>query len=78
MGDNTQASSPAHLNGRTPQVELLLRVSAAARMLGIGRTTFYKLIEAGDIRVVRIGRAVRVPPAELHAFVDRLNEQVTR
>lgn len=30
-------------------------------MLGIGRTTFYKLIEDGDIHIVRTGRAVRVP-----------------
>lgn len=51
--------------------ELLLRIADAARVLGVGRTTFYKLIGDGDIHVVRIGRAVRVPLAELHAFVAR-------
>ena len=51
--------------------ELLVRIADAAHVLGIGRTTFYKLIEAGDIHVVRIGRAVRGPVAELQAFVDR-------
>jgi excisionase family DNA binding protein len=51
--------------------ELLLRIADAARVLGIGRTTFYKLIGDGDIHVVRIGRAVRVPLTELHAFVAR-------
>ncbi len=52
--------------------ERLLRITDAARFLGVGRTTFYKLIEEGDIHVVRIGRAVRVPVAELDAFVFRL------
>ena len=50
---------------------LLLRITDAARVLGVGRTTFYKLIGDGDIHVVRIGRAVRVPLTELHAFVAR-------
>jgi len=33
-------------------------------VLRIGRTTFYKLIENGDIHIVRNGRAVRVPLAK--------------
>ena len=48
---------------------LLLRIPDAASVLGIGRTTLYKLIDDGDIRVVHIGRAVRVSFAELEAFV---------
>ena len=68
----------SHPDERTPPAELLLRISDAARALGIGRTTLYGLIEAGEIHVVRIGRAVRVPVTELDAFVLRLNEQVTR
>jgi excisionase family DNA binding protein len=64
--------------GGTAAAELLLRIPDAARALGIGRTTFYKLIDDGDIRVVRIGRAVRVSPAELHAFVARCNGDVVR
>lgn len=57
--------------------ERLLRISDAARLLGIGRTTFYKLIQEGDIHVVRIGRAVRVPVVEVDAFVARLHKQAT-
>jgi len=50
---------------------LLLRIPEAAALLGIGRTTLYKLIDEGDLAVVHIGRAVRVPIVELHAFVAR-------
>lgn len=49
---------------------LLLSVVDAARVLGVGRTKLYELIAAGDIEVVRIGRAVRVPIAALREFVD--------
>jgi excisionase family DNA binding protein len=50
---------------------LLLRIPDAAGLLGIGRTTLYKLIDEGELAVVRIGRAVRVPIVEVHAFVAR-------
>jgi len=40
-------------------------------VLSVGRTTVYELIGAGDLEAVHIGRAVRVPLVELHAFVER-------
>jgi excisionase family DNA binding protein len=48
---------------------LLLKVPEAARMLNVSRTTLYELMRAGDIRTVRIGRAVRVPVRELERWV---------
>jgi excisionase family DNA binding protein len=50
---------------------LLLDVREAARALGIGRSTLYELIAAGELEVVHIGRSARVPLAALHEFVDR-------
>src|SRR4051812_10581288 len=50
---------------------LLLDVREAAQLLGIGRSTLYELIAAGQIEVVHIGRSARVPVAALHAFVER-------
>jgi len=76
---NRPTNSPTeHDERRTTPPVLLVCISDAARVLGIGRTTFYKLIEDGDIHVVHIGRAVRVPVTELDAFVTRLNKQVTK
>jgi excisionase family DNA binding protein len=68
--DQTRASSPRSDPSR-PAAELLLRIPEAARVLGVGRTTLYRLIDNGDIRVLRIGRAVRIPVDELQAFVAR-------
>lgn len=50
----------------------LLRVEEVADRLAIGRTTAYALIDAGDLRSVRIGRAVRVTVSDLDAYVRSL------
>lgn len=48
---------------------LLVDVKQAARLLGIGRTTLYELINEGAITPVRIGRCVRFPVSDLEQFV---------
>ena len=42
------------------------------RFLGIGRTTLYQLIKAGDVTPVHIGRCVRFSMYELEAYVEHL------
>jgi excisionase family DNA binding protein len=51
--------------------QLLLTIPQAAAVLAVGRTTIYELIGGGELEAVHIGRSVRVPVAELHAFVAR-------
>jgi excisionase family DNA binding protein len=51
---------------------LILTVEAAARRLGVGRTTLYRLISTGEIETVSIGRLRRVPVDAVRAYVDRL------
>ena len=51
---------------------LLLTVREAAHALGVGRSTAYELISAGELEVVHIGRACRVPVAVVEAYVERL------
>ena len=48
---------------------ILLTIVEAARMLRIGRTLTYELIANGQLEVVHIGRAARVPVDAVHAFV---------
>lgn len=50
--------------------KLLLRVTEAAELASVGRTTAYHLIASGAWPVVRIGSAVRVPLAGLRAWVE--------
>src|SRR5437016_681775 len=52
---------------------LLLTPEEAARLLRIGRTTVYALMQAGDLRPVHIGRSCRLSRAELERYVDRLH-----
>ncbi len=47
----------------------LLRIDEVAVRLAVSRSMAWKLIAQGDIRSVRIGRAIRVRPADLDAFI---------
>jgi excisionase family DNA binding protein len=58
-------------NPSRPIEPLLLTIRDAAIALGIGRSLLYELVSREEIRVVHLGRAVRVPSAELRAFVER-------
>lgn len=48
-----------------------VRRSEAAAMLGLGLNSLDLLISSGEIGVVRVGRAVVVPVAELESFLCR-------
>ena len=45
-------------------------------MLGIGRTSLYRLVWAGRLTPVRIGRSVRFSCAQLEVFVSSLESGV--
>ncbi len=53
---------------------LAWRVSEMAEALGISRTAAYELVRrgppGGGVRVVRLGRAIRVPHAELERLLE--------
>jgi len=52
---------------------LLLTVREACDRLRVGKTTFYKLIAAGQVRTVAVGpQTVRVALVDLEAYVRRL------
>jgi excisionase family DNA binding protein len=49
----------------------LLTVEEVARRLSIGRTTVYELMNGGDLRFIKIGRACRIPASEVTALIAR-------
>jgi excisionase family DNA binding protein len=47
----------------------LISVAQAARFLSVSRSTMYKLMDSGNIRYLKVGRARRVPRKALIDFV---------
>ena len=52
------------------QDALLLKAEEVAKMLGLGRTKVYEMMASGELPVVRIGTAVRVPRQRLLDWID--------
>ena len=58
----------------TQEEPLLYRVVDACRVTGYSRSFIYEQITAGKLKVVRIGRTVRIAGDELRAWIERANE----
>ena len=54
--------------------KMLVTVSEAAALLGVGRSFAYELVQRGDLPSVKLGRARRVPVAEVRRYIERLRE----
>ena len=52
--------------------KLLYKMPEAAEILDLGLTKTYELVNSGQLRVVRVGRAIRVPAEALTEFVEEL------
>lgn len=48
----------------------IMTVMEAAKILKVGRSTMYRLIEDGSIRHVRIGRKILIPREYLRLFLE--------
>lgn len=47
------------------------RIKEVASVLGIGRSTIYKLIEAGELSRVKIGANALIPAEDVDALLQR-------
>ena len=75
---DVDAMASAKVTGPRPRVTvapIAVRVPEAAKMLGIGRSRFYELIDSGDIEIVKLGRATLVPVDGPHALIERLRAE---
>ena len=60
-----------HTTGSEALVPKLLLTSTEARYLtSLGRTKWQEIISSGELRVVRVGRAVRIPSDELRRWIE--------
>jgi excisionase family DNA binding protein len=51
---------------------LLVPIPEGIHALGVGRSTFYRLIRSGELQQVRIGRRSFVTEQSLRNYVDRI------
>ncbi len=56
---------------------LLLRIPEVMEILGLGRTKIYELIGSGELPVIRVGKAVRIPVTALEKWVEEQQHQDT-
>lgn len=55
---------------------LVANPAQAARLLGLGRTVIYELINAGEIKIIKVGTRTLIRVKDLEAFLERkLREQ---
>lgn len=68
----SEHAQPHGLASTTRPPQLLLRVSEAAEVLGICRSSLYELLYAGRIPSVKIGHSRRIRQRDLETFVRDL------
>lgn len=57
--------------GRRPVMEKdILTITEACNILRIGRSTFIKLINTGEIHALKVGRQWRIPKKEIERFLQ--------
>lgn len=50
---------------------LTVRIPQAAQLLGIGRSTLYKLMHEGEVETIKLGRSTLIPVASIEALLER-------
>ena len=50
---------------------LLYSVPEAARLLGVGRTYMFRLISAGEIESIKVGKLRKIPRDALGRYIDQ-------
>jgi excisionase family DNA binding protein len=54
----------------------VLSVNEAAHVLGVERSTIYRLLRSGDLRSVRVGKRQKFRPEDLVAYLEQRREPV--
>lgn len=55
------------MSNNSENAKLLVTIMEAAALLSVGRSTIYKLINEGDLAVVKIGCSARITMASIRA-----------
>ncbi|WP_442595591.1 helix-turn-helix transcriptional regulator [Parapusillimonas sp. JC17] len=64
--------SPSRQTPKQPDEALLYRVRTAQAKLGVSRSTIYRLVNEGELVLVKIGkRSSGITAASVHALIER-------
>ena len=63
----TAADQTQHIDGN----RLLYSVTEAACLLGVGRTYMFRLIAAGEIESIKVGKLRKIPHDALGRYIDQ-------
>ena len=63
-------------NSELSKEEKLLKANDVARILNVSRALAYRLIQQGEIPVIRIRHAVRVKPSDLEVFINNCRSTI--
>jgi excisionase family DNA binding protein len=66
-----QERSESAVPSSSGESDPMLRTTEAARQLGVSPSTIRRRVAAGDLAVVRIGRAVRFRTSDLQKFGEK-------
>ena len=64
-----QAGAAAHPTGPPGSGTLYLTVAEAASIIRVSKMTIYRLVHAGELEAVRVGRSFRIPERALYAYL---------
>jgi excisionase family DNA binding protein len=69
-----QVVSGVNMQGSTPSEGALtgiqfLTVAEVAELMRVSKMTVYRLVHAGDLTAVRVGRSFRVPEQAVHSYL---------
>lgn len=67
--DGTMLSTQNRTN-ELPTEKLAFRIGDACLAIGISRTSLYKLVKAGELKLIRIAGRSLVPASELHRLIS--------
>ena len=62
--------SDAEKHKSPPVVPVGYSISDAAEAIGVSQRSIYNLVEAGKLRLTKIGRRSIIPAKDLHALVE--------
>jgi excisionase family DNA binding protein len=75
MKDDEQRSATGRRKGKPPVAERLLTVTDVAETLQISPRTVRRMIAKGQLRIIRLGRSVRIHATALSELLDNQGQE---